>query len=229
MELVDRDRPQIIYALVMRGPKVVLAEYTPLAGNFQQATIQVLQKLEHTVEGKSYIYGEYAFHYTIDQSSGLWFVCMAEQAMGRRIPFGFLGALSEAFKQRYTAEEVESAIAYGMQGTFKEQLKLLIERYNSPDVDRVTAIREKMKDINDTLMESIDKILHRQEQIELLVNRSQLLSESSGTFRREAQTLRRTVWWRNARTWAILLLIAVLVIVFVVMLECGVKFDQCSR
>ena len=31
---------------VIRSQKVVLAEYTALAGNFQQATIQILQKLE---------------------------------------------------------------------------------------------------------------------------------------------------------------------------------------
>merc|ERR1719162_496971 len=70
------DRPQIIFALVSRGPHDVLAEYTALTGNFEQATRQFLQKLCPTTEWKSYIYGEQALHYIIDGE--LWFTCMAD-------------------------------------------------------------------------------------------------------------------------------------------------------
>ena len=35
------------------GGQVVLAEYTALAGNFQQATMQILQKLESSTDWKS--------------------------------------------------------------------------------------------------------------------------------------------------------------------------------
>eukprot|EP00434_Breviolum_minutum_P009932 symbB.v1.2.008754.t1/scaffold544.1/size189386/11 len=157
---MERERKQIIYALVIRSQKVVLAEYTALAGNFQQATIQILQKLESSTEWKSYIYGEYAFHYIVDPASELWFVCMADREVGRRIPFGFL-----------QAEQTESAIAYGMQSDFREELQFLLERYNSPDVDRVASMMAKVQHINDHLMESIDKILERQEKIELLATR----------------------------------------------------------
>mmetsp|Transcript_3075 Transcript_3075/g.4803 ORF Transcript_3075/g.4803 Transcript_3075/m.4803 type:complete len:227 (+) Transcript_3075:161-841(+) len=222
-----RERPQIIYALVIRGPKVVLAEYTALAGNFQQATIQILQKLERTAEWKSYLYGEYAFHYIIDESSGLWFVCMAERTMGRRIPFGFLGAVQDAFKQQYSDSQVQCAIAYGMQGAFRDHLKELMEKYNSPDADRVTSMMAKVQHINDNLMESIDKILERQEKIELLVTRSQMLSESSSTFRRDAERLRRVVWWRNARTMALLACLVFVVILVIVMSSCGITFSHC--
>merc|ERR1712023_523922 len=123
----------------------------------------ILQKLEKTTEWKSYLYGEYAFHYIVDEPTGLWFVCMAERALGRRIPFGFLGAVQEAFKQEYSEERVSVAIAYEMQGDFRENLKSLMEKYNSPDVDRVASMMSKVQHINDTIMESIDKILERQE------------------------------------------------------------------
>lgn len=222
-----RDRPQIIYALVIRGPKVVLAEHTALAGNFQQATIQILEKLERTAEWKSYIYGEYAFHYIIDQSSGLWFVCMTDRAMGRRIPFGFLGAVQESFKRQYSNDEVSCAIAYGMQGDFREQLKNLMETYNSPNADRIASMMSKVQHINDNLMESIDKILERQEKIELLVTRSQMLSESAGSFRREAERLRRVVWWRNARTMSILACLVFLAILVIIIASCGITFKEC--
>eukprot|EP00913_Durusdinium_trenchii_P004908 g4555.t1 len=154
---MERERSQIIYALVIRGQKVVLAEYTALAGNFQQATMQILQKLESSAEWKSYIYGEYAFHYIVDQTADLWFV--------------------------------ESAIAYGMQSDFREELQFLLERYNSPDVDRVASMMAKVQHINDHLMESIDKILERQEKIELLVSRSQMKGRGHGAKLKESDPI----------------------------------------
>ena len=40
---------------------------------------------------------------------------------------------------------MESAIAYGMQGDFREQLKTLMEKYNSPEVDRVASMMAKAR------------------------------------------------------------------------------------
>ena len=40
---------------------------------------------------------------------------------------------------------MESAIAYGMQGEFREQLKTLMEKYNSPEVDRVASMMAKAR------------------------------------------------------------------------------------
>ena len=57
-----------------------------------------------SIEWKSYIYGDYAFHYIVDQTSNLWFVCMAERALMRRVPFAFLQAVQETFMQKYTKE-----------------------------------------------------------------------------------------------------------------------------
>ena len=65
-----------------------------------------------SIEWKSYIYGDYAFHYIVDQTSNLWFVCMAERALMRRVPFAFLQAVQETFMQKYTKESTWRLIWY---------------------------------------------------------------------------------------------------------------------
>lgn len=106
-------------------------------------------------------------------------------------------------------------------------LRQLLERYNSPDVDRVSSMMAKVQHINDHLMESIDKILERQEKIELLVSRSQVLSDSASSFRRDAEQLRRLVWWGNVRKMAMAAGCLVLVILIIVMSSCGITFSHC--
>merc|ERR1712194_251462 len=154
------------------------------------------------------------------------FVCMAERTMGRRIPFAFLTQVQEAFQGRYTEQQVQSAIAYGMKNEFKNTLQELMEKNNSPDADRVASMMVKVQNINDNLMESIDKILERQEKIELLVNRSQALSQSSSSFRRVAVNLRRVVWWRNFRTMAMLIALGVVAILIILFASCGLDFKH---
>jgi len=224
----DQQPPQIIYGVIIRALKIVLAEHTGLAGNFQQAIISILPKIDRTAEEwKSYTYGEYAFHYIIDAEADLLFLAMAEHSMGRRIPFAFLAAAQEAFNKRYSSDQVQSAIAYGMNGDFRGELQLLMDRFNSPDADRVAQLNAKVADINDKLMESIDRILERQEKIELLVNRSEVLSTSSVSFRREAEQVRRRMWWRNTRTLAMLSLAALVGILILLMSACGITFQRC--
>ncbi len=52
---MSKDSEQIIYALVARGDKV-LAEYTDRAGNFEQVTRQLLNKIPPKDSMKSYVY-----------------------------------------------------------------------------------------------------------------------------------------------------------------------------
>merc|ERR1712190_718772 len=108
-------------------------------------------------------------------------------------------------------------LAYGIQAQFRPEIQSLMDKYNAPDADRVTAMMQKVRNINDSLMDSIDKILERQERIDLLVNRSNQLSQSSVAFRRDAQTYRRVQWWRRARTLFCIAGFVVIVIIVVVL------------
>jgi len=200
-------RPRIIYGCVLRPPKVMLAEHSDVQGNIQEVLANVLDKLGQSAEWKSYIYGEHAFHYIADQATSLCFLCMAEKDMGRRIPFAFLDKVQESFKEQFSAETIKAADAQSLMSdyqAFRSDIRDLMAKYNSPNADRVQNMMGKVQHINDNLMESIDKILERQEKIDVLVQRSEVLATSSTTFRREAQTLARVMWWRNAKVLACL-------------------------
>lgn len=200
--LTGDKRPKIIYGCVLRPPKVMLAEHSGVDGNIKEVLANVLDKLGQSAEWKSYIYGEHAFHYIADQATSLCFLCMAEKDMGRRIPFAFLDKVQETFKEQFSAETIKAASAQSLQSDyqdFRSDIRDLMAKYNSPNADRVANMMGKVQHINDNLMESIDKILERQEKIDVLVQRSEVLATSSTTFRREAQTLARVMWWRNAK------------------------------
>ena len=182
-------RAEILYAMVARDRSVVLAEYSALYfhGNFTTVARLLLEKLPPLPiqQKRSYAYDQFAFHYCFARSGGLVFLCLADKTLGRDGPHRFLEEVSEQWRGDATVE------------TQQELLKTAMERVNAGD--QVSQVRAQLATISDTMMDNIDKIIQRQEKIELLVEKSDALDRTAATFRREAQDLRRAFWWRTVR------------------------------
>ena len=100
----------IIYSLIARDT-TVLAEHASTTGNFATVAMQILSKIPSQDSKLTYVYDRYLFHYMKKQ--GIVYLCMADDAFGRRIPFAYLEDISGRFMTIYGAR-VESAGAYGL-------------------------------------------------------------------------------------------------------------------
>lgn len=216
----------IIYALVARE-KTVLAEYTSLTGNFTTVTRSLLGKIPQDAATRmSYTYDQYNFHYI--PKDGLVYLCMADRDCGRRIPFAFLEELCRKFQDRY-AEIAHMAIALAMQSEFQSEIEKLVSMYNSDDVDQIARVKAQINEIHDGMIENIDKILLRQEKIELLVEKTEYLNQSANVFRRDAAELHSRMYWSEKKMWLWGVGFFLLGVFFIVWYECGLKFEHCSR
>jgi hypothetical protein len=198
------------------------------SGNFRSVASALLKRFDRTAKCKSYVYDDQAFHYSIDAASGLWFLCMAEAAMGTRLPFAFLQGLQEAFMERgYQPEQFDDRNLSRLHADFCPAIQALMEKWNSPDADRATRLSENVRSINESLMESIDRILERQEKIDLLVRKTEVLRADASSFRTAARQARQVVWWRNKRTVCMWSSVAILVVLIIGTSQCGVTFKNC--
>ena len=186
--------PGILYSLIARD-RCVVVEYSPLAGNFTTVTRMILEKLPSIPQGqkRSYQYDQFVFHYFAGKgsslSTGVTFLCLADKSLGRDVPYRFL----EEVCSKWTPEM--SAVA------MQVLLKVEMERGNSRTgaVDPVSRVRAQIAEASEAMIENIDKIIQRQEKIELLVEKSSALDRTAAAFRREAVDMRRSLWWRNVR------------------------------
>eukprot|EP01053_Blabericola_migrator_P010219 Blabericola_migrator_1__10218@NODE_570_length_7533_cov_212_053308_g425_i0_p5_GENE_NODE_570_length_7533_cov_212_053308_g425_i0NODE_570_length_7533_cov_212_053308_g425_i0_p5_ORF_typecomplete_len236_score34_65Synaptobrevin/PF00957_21/5_2e23Longin/PF13774_6/1_6e10_NODE_570_length_7533_cov_212_053308_g425_i027933500 len=205
----------LIYSVVARGP-TVLAEWSDNIGNFATITRMLLSKMQasHAVDGTaptpsmiSFLYdGRYVFH-CLEHKSSLKFLVMAEKSVGVKIPYRFLDELSQEFIATYGTDMPQRAIALAYLDSFGPTMKLLQAKYNSiissgnddvppPEMKRV---REQIDQIQNVMVENIDKIMARAEKIELLVDKADSISTNTVEFRRQAQQLRRMMWWRQKK------------------------------
>ena len=118
------------------------------------------------------------------------------------------------------------AVALQMNAEFQPVLRALMEKVNAASMDR---IQSHIANISDSMIDNIDKIMQRQEKIELLVEKTQTLNETALQFRRQAVDVRRILWWRDARAKITMLFISLVLVFFIVMWICGgIQFEKCT-
>ena len=217
--------PQIIYCVVARE-RVILTEYATCVGNFATITRILLEKISPAPgQRKSYTYDNHVFHFIT--SSGLTYVCLADRAMGLTVPLKFLDEICGRFESSVLPAS-RTAVALQINSEFQPVLRSLMEKHGEPADASIERIRAHVAEISDNMIENIDKIMLRQEKIELLVEKTENLNRTALLFRRQAVDVRRTLWWRDVRAKIIMGSVAVIILFLLVMWLCGgIHFDKC--
>lgn len=148
----------------------------------------------------SYVYDQYVFHYVV--SGGICYLCMSDELNKHRIPYAFLNDIQEQFLKKYGTEKPQKAIAFAMNEAFSPILKARMEYYNTdknPAVDNISSVKNQIEEVKDVMVQNIEKVLERGEKIELLVDKTDRLSQQAFRFESTSRNLRRNMWWKKVR------------------------------
>mmetsp|Transcript_3715 Transcript_3715/g.10813 ORF Transcript_3715/g.10813 Transcript_3715/m.10813 type:complete len:228 (+) Transcript_3715:165-848(+) len=221
----------ILYALISRD-KTVLAEYTASSatGNFATVTRVLLEKIPQTNGKHSYVYDDFIFHYLTE--SGICYLCMSDEKNKHRIPFGFLEDMKQSFLTKFGHEAPQTAIAFAMNEEFSPVIQERMNFYNSEEADRsidnIGVVKSQIEDVKDVMVQNIEKVLERGEKIELLVDKTDRLNQQAFRFESSSRSLRRALYWKKMRCYAIIGVVAVLLIYCASVSMCGFDFHHCK-
>ncbi|KAJ5077052.1 vesicle-associated membrane protein [Anaeramoeba ignava] len=216
----------IIYALVSRGT-TVLAEYTESKGNFTTVCQRILSKIGTADSKMTYMHDRYVFNYV--SSDGLIYLCMTDQSFERRIAFAFLQDIQSRFTNQY-GKKGKTAVAYQMNDEFAGELRNRMIYFSSnPDSDKIKKVKSEIDDVKKIMTQNIEKVLERGEKIEILVDKTEHLSNQAFKFKHESTALKRHMWWKNCKLMSILVCIVLVVIFFIIAGACGgMTFKKCT-
>ncbi|CRH02280.1 SNARE protein, putative [Plasmodium relictum] len=182
----------IIYGLVARD-KTVLAEYTEFGGNFSNITRLLLEIIPSHSSRKSYIYDDYVFHQLM--KNGITFMTMTDKELGFLTPYAFLEEISKIFFKKF--KNTSDLITLSLDEQFKPVLKENMRIFNEYESNDVHNIKNQINNIQNIIIENIEKILERREKIDILVNKSEKLNQENISFRRQAMSLNFYMWLEN--------------------------------
>lgn len=109
----------IYYGLVAKKSNIILSEFTEYNGNFQQITMQLMQRVEPETK-KTFELEDFLFHYI--NEDGITILCMTDKAIQKKIPFAFMQDLKKTLIASYSPRELENAKAYSL-STFTEKIR----------------------------------------------------------------------------------------------------------
>ena len=179
----------IIYAVIASDSNPTpLAEVSLAEGNFGMLALKLLTKIRKD-NSASYVYeNKYIFHY--NNQFDVTFLCMTDAAFHNRTAYAFLFDIKEKFFEKF-GTNVKNLPGYGANREFSELMKQKMNFYNSDQGgnDKLKTVRENIEKTKDIMIENIDKVLARGEKIELLVNKTQQLSDSSVSMRKTVKDI----------------------------------------
>lgn len=215
----------IIYAILYRYPDTVISEYSKAQGNFPQITRNIITKVPKN--GKfSYSYNEsFVYHYISENN--FMFMCLADVEFNKRAAFIFLEDLKNKFFAKYS-KIANTVIAFGIHSEFVNTIKERMDFYSSnKNIDKLSALKETVEQTKNVLLENIDKVLARGEKVELLVKKTEHMSDQAVSMKKRAIMVKRKMWMQNVRMYAICGCLVLLLIVMIVMSVCSTDFSEC--
>ncbi|ODO08849.1 vesicle-associated membrane protein 7 [Cryptococcus wingfieldii CBS 7118] len=166
-----------------------------------RGTTVLVEHATGSAELKPDVWQDRLIHYV--SSNGVVYLVMADDSVGRRMPFAFLADLERRFTAQYDSDDIVSAGAHSAEDFESELSKLMHQYTTAPPADPLRQAQSDLNNVKDIMVQNIDSILQRGERLDLLVDKTDTLAGQAYAFRRGARAVRRQQWWKNIRIMAL--------------------------
>ena len=239
----------ILFSIVARGT-TVLAKHASCYGNFTEVVEQVLTKLSPENGELIYQFQHYYLPYICEDK--IIYLAIIDSEFDHTLAFNFLRDIKQRFQSTY-GNRANTALPYAMQSEFSRILEAqmnyfsvqrkpsLAARESDSLVDvsekqslldsnrsKVDHLRSQVNEVHQVMVRNIDTVMDRGERLDLLVNRSEDLENTSLIYRRSAERVRRKMWWKNVKMWVILILVITGLLALIILLTCVSVGGHCG-
>ncbi|KAL5276604.1 VAMP7 family protein [Megaselia abdita] len=165
----------ILYSVISRGA-TVLAKFAECVGNFAEVTEQIINRIPINESHKlTYTHGSYRIHYICENR--IIYMCITDDVFEKEKAYLFLTDIKQDFNSTYGLQ-IATAISYGMNTEFSRVLKQKMHHFSTVEDEKIRRIAGQLDEVKDIMVKNIDSLKDRGERLELLVNKTENLSNS---------------------------------------------------
>ena len=181
------------------------------------------------------VWEQFLFHYVSE--SGVVYLVMADDSVGRRIPFGFLSRLTEMLPSSTISGSSSSSSSapahHSLQLEYEDKVQALMDEFNRDPTrasnDALTNAQNELNQVKDIMVHNVEQILSRGERLDLLVDKTDNFAQQAVAFRRGARAQRRQMWWRNQKIVMLSCVVALIVLYLIISSFCGFGLNHCGK
>ncbi|KAM8800178.1 vesicle-associated membrane protein 7 [Eudromia elegans] len=208
----------ILFAVVARGT-TILAKHAWCGGNFLEVTEQILAKIPSENNKLTYSHGNYLFHYICQDR--IIYLCITDDDFERSRAFTFLNEIKKRFQTTY-GSRAQTALPYAMNSEFSSVLAAQLKYHSeSKGADQVAETQAQVDELKGIMVRNIDLVAQRGEKLELLIDKTENLVDSSVTFKTTSRNLARAMCMKNLKLTIIIIIVSIVIIYIIVSAACG--------
>ncbi|KAJ8796359.1 hypothetical protein J1605_002243 [Eschrichtius robustus] len=197
----------ILFAVVARGT-TILAKHAWCGGNFLEVTEQILAKIPSENNKLTYSHGNYLFHYICQDR--IVYLCITDDDFERSRAFNFLNEIKKRFQTTY-GSRAQTALPYAMNSEFSSVLAAQLKHHSeNKGLDKVMETQAQVDELKGIMVRNIDLVAQRGERLELLIDKTENLVDSSVTFKTTSRNLARAMCMKNLKLTIIIIIISVM-------------------
>ncbi|XP_062333057.1 vesicle-associated membrane protein 7 isoform X2 [Osmerus eperlanus] len=144
--------------------------------------------------------------------------------------FSFLSEVKKRFQTTY-GSRAQTALPYAMNSEFSSTLAAQMKHHSdSRGSDRVTETQMQVDDLKGIMVRNIDLVAQRGEKLELLIDKTENLVDSSVTFKTTSRNLARAMCMKNLKLTVIVVLVCLVLLYIIVSAACGgLSWPSCVK
>lgn len=204
----------LVYALVARGA-VILADYSPYTGNFQDVCLECLQKTIGSTERRFSVHcDDHVFHIL---QEGNYRYLVVSGVDFRQISFAFLEIIRKEFEGKH-GDAADTAVQFALNNTFQRRMEVhlnfVMDHPNEAlaSVSKTAAVNKKISDVKAVMTDNLVKVFERGEKLDVLNDKAKVLEEQANMFKSKVNVLRNQMWWKQIRIKIIIVFLVLLLL-----------------
>ncbi|KAG8144479.1 hypothetical protein E2320_012986 [Naja naja] len=161
----------------------------------------------------------YLFHYICQDR--IIYLCITDDNFERSRAFTFLNEIKKRFQTTY-GSRAQTALPYAMNSEFSSVLAAQL-KYHSENKgpDQIVESQAQVDELKGIMVRNIDLVAQRGEKLELLIDKTENLVDSSVTFKTTSRNLARAMCMKNLKLTIIVAIISIVIIYIIVSAACG--------
>merc|ERR1719285_292056 len=174
----------------------------------------------------SYESNDFMVHYLVQKT--ITYLCVASKKFHIESAFEFLKKINVAFEERY-GTYAQNLKAYNINEEFQsvilEQIGVANEKEGGGN--ELDVLKDKVQGIQKIAANNFSLLITRDEHINNITVKSNLLSEDAKEFEKGAVELKRHFFWKNIKMMLCLCSVLLVVIYLIVSMVCGFTLEKC--
>ncbi|XP_007645993.1 vesicle-associated membrane protein 7 isoform X2 [Cricetulus griseus] len=161
----------------------------------------------------------YLFHYICQDR--IVYLCITDDDFERSRAFSFLNEVKKRFQTTY-GSRAQTALPYAMNSEFSSVLAAQLKHHSeNKGQDRVMETQAQVDELKGIMVRNIDLVAQRGERLELLIDKTENLVDSSVTFKTTSRNLARAMCMKNIKLTIIIIIVSIVFIYIIVSPLCG--------